>query len=210
MTLDVIGAGLGRTGTLSLKRALEELGLGPCHHMEEVIANPRQIPLWHAAGRGEPVNWGEILADYRSSVDWPSAQFWSELVDRFPDAKVVLTVRDRERWYESISKTILTMLSAPEPPPNPTLQAILAMTRDVIVSRAFGGRIDDAEHVKASFDRHNAAVKAALSPDRLLVFDVAQGWDPLCAFLNVPVPPTPFPRMNSTKEFWEIVQNAGG
>ena len=84
MTLDVIGAGLGRTGTLSLRHALEELGLGPCHHMEEVIANPRQIPAWHAAGRGEPVDWGEILAGYRSSVDWPSAQFWAELTDRFP------------------------------------------------------------------------------------------------------------------------------
>src|SRR5262249_7107924 len=102
------------------------------------------------------------------------------------------------------------LLSAPEPPPSPPLQAILAMTRDVIVKRAFGGRIDDAEHVKASFDRHNAAVKAALPPDRLLVFDVAQGWVPLCAFLDVPVPGTPFPRMNSTNEFWEIVRKAGG
>jgi hypothetical protein len=102
------------------------------------------------------------------------------------------------------------LLSAPEDPPNPTLQAILAMSRDVIVGRAFGGRIDDAEHVKASFDRHNAAVKAALPANRLLVFDVAQGWEPLCAFLEVPVPTTPFPHMNSTKEFWEIVQKAGG
>ena len=210
MTLDVIGAGLGRTGTLSLRHALEELGLGPCHHMEEVIANPRQIPAWHAAGRGEPVDWGEVLAGYRSSVDWPSAQFWGELADRFPDAKVILTVRDRERWYESFSNTILMLLNAPEPPPSPTLQAILAMSRDVIVGRAFGGRIDDAEHVKASFDRHNAAVKAALPANRLLVFEVAQGWEPLCAFLDVPVPTTPFPHMNSTKEFWEIVQKAGG
>jgi hypothetical protein len=210
MTLDVIGAGLGRTGTLSLRHALEELGLGPCHHMEEVIANPRQIPAWHAAGRGEPVDWGEILAGYRSSVDWPSAQFWAELTDRFPKAKVVLTVRDQERWYESFSKTILMLLRAPEPPPSPTLRAILAMTQDVIVTRAFGGRIDDAEHVKASFDRHNAAVKASLSPERLLVFDVAQGWAPLCAFLDLPIPATAFPHVNSTKEFWEIVQKSVG
>jgi hypothetical protein len=114
------------------------------------------------------------------------------------------------RWYESFSNTILMLLNAPEPPPNPTLQAILAMTQDVIVKRAFGGRIDDAEQVKASFDRHNAAVKATLPGDRLLVFEIAQGWEPLCAFLDVPVPATPFARVNSTKEFWEIIRKGGG
>jgi len=205
MPLTVIGAGLGRTGTLSLKRALEELGLGPCHHMEEVMAHPDQIPIWHAAGRDETVDWGELLAGYRSSVDWPSAQFWAELADRFPAAKIVLTVRDTDRWYESFSKTILTLLGAPDAP-NPTIGAILAMAQDVIVRRAFDGRLDDPDHIKASFDRHNAMVKAALPPDRLLVFEVAQGWEPLCAFLGVPVPATPFPRLNSTKEFWELVQ----
>jgi len=205
MPLTVIGAGLGRTGTLSLKRALEELGLGPCHHMEEVMAHPDQIPIWHAAGRGDTVDWGELLAGYRSSVDWPSAQFWAELADRFPAAKIVLTVRDTDRWYESFSKTILTLLDAPDAP-NPTIGAILAMTQEVIVRRAFDGRLDDPDHIKASFDRHNATVKAALPPDRLLVFEVAQGWEPLCAFLGVPVPAAPFPRLNSTKEFWELVQ----
>lgn len=210
MPLSVIGAGLGRTGTLSLKRALEELGFGPCHHMEEVMANPGQIPDWHAAGRGESVNWNGLLQGYRSSVDWPSAQFWAELADEFPAAKIVLTVRDRERWYESFSNTILKLLTAPAPPPSPTLQAILAMTQDVIAKRAFGGRLDDAEHIKASFDRHNAAVEAALPAERLLVFEVAEGWEPLCAFLDVPVPATPFPRVNSTPEFWEIVRKGAG
>lgn len=180
MSLAVIGAGLGRTGTFSLKHALEELGLGPCHHMEEVMAHPEQIPAWHAAGRGGTMDWGDLLAGYRSSVDWPSAQFWAELADRFPGAKIVLTVRDTERWYESFSRTILMLLSAPEPPPNPTLRAILDMTQDIIARRAFDGRLDDPDHVKASFDRHNAAVKAAFPPDRLLVFEVAQGWGP-CA-----------------------------
>lgn len=209
MTLSVIGAGLGRTGTLSMKRALEILGFGPCHHMEEVMAHPEQIPVWHAAGRGEAVDWEKLLAGYRSTVDWPSAQFWAELAAQFPKAKVVLTRRDPERWYESFSNTILKLLQAPGPAPNPTVGAILDMCRDVIVRRAFDGRLDDPAAIKAAFERHNASVEAALPPDRLLVFEVAQGWAPLCKFLGVPVPATPFPRVNSTVEFWELIQKGG-
>ena len=209
MSLAVIGAGLGRTGTLSLKHALEELGLGPCHHMEEVMQHPGQIPLWHAAGRGKPVDWAALLEGYRATVDWPSAQFWAELARRFPAAKIVLTVRDRARWYESFSKTILMLMSAREAAPNETMKAIFDMAQDVIIRRAFDGRLDDPTHVMACFDRHNAAVKAALPPERLLVYEVAQGWAPLCRFLGVPVPATPFPRVNSTQEFWELIQQGG-
>jgi len=207
MTLSVIGAGLGRTGTLSLKMALERLGFGPCHHMEEVMAHPEQIPVWHAAGRGEAVDWQKLLAGYRASVDWPSAQFWAELAREFPKAKVVLGVRDPERWYESFSNTILKLMQAPNPPPDPAIRGILAMSEDVIVRRAFDGRLDDPAHIKRCFERHNAAVKAALPPERLLVFEASQGWAPLCRFLGVPVPAGPFPRVNSTTEFWELVQN---
>lgn len=210
MTLSVIGAGLGRTGTLSLKHALEELGFGPCHHMEEVMKHPEQIPLWHAAGRGEKVDWEKLLAGYRSTVDWPSAQFWAELARAFPKAKVVLGVRDPERWYESFSNTILKLIQAPNPPPDPVIRGILAMSKDVIMRRAFDGRLDDPAHIKACFRRHNEAVKAALPADRLLVFEAAEGWRPLCKFLGVPAPATPFPRVNSTAEFWEIIGRAGG
>jgi Sulfotransferase domain len=209
MTLSVIGAGLGRTGTLSLKLALEQLGFGPCHHMEEVMKHPEQIPLWHAAGRGEAVDWEKLLAGYRATVDWPSAQFWAELARAFPKAKVVLGLRDAARWYESFSNTILKLMRAPELAPNPTEKAIVAMCQDVITRRAFDGRLDDPAHIKACFERHNAAVKAALPPERLLVFEAAQGWGPLCKFLGVPVPATPFPRVNSTTEFWEIIQRGG-
>jgi hypothetical protein len=209
MPLAVIGAGLGRTGTLSLKLALETLGLGPCHHMEEVMKHPEQIPVWHAAGRGAPVDWAALLKDYRSTVDWPSAQFWRELAAKFPAAKVVLTVRDRARWYESFSKTIMMLMSAREAAPNDTMKAIFDMAKDTIVGRAFDGRLDDPAHVMACFDRHNAAVKAAIPPERLLVYEVAQGWEPLCRFLKVPVPATPFPRVNSTAEFWELIQQGG-
>ena len=207
MALSVIGAGFGRTGTLSLKQALEQLGLGPCHHMEEVMAHPEQIPIWHAAGRGETVDWEILLKGYRSSVDWPSAQFWRELAARYPAAKIVLTVRDTERWYESFSGTILTLIRhAGETPPDSTIRSILDMSMDVIVKRAFDGRMDDPAWIKAGFERHIAAVKAAIPPERLLVFQVADGWGPLCDFLGKPIPATAFPRTNSTPEFWELVQ----
>jgi hypothetical protein len=210
MSLAVIGAGLGRTGTLSLKLALETLGLGPCHHMEEVMKHPAQIPVWHAAGRGQAVDWKALLADYRATVDWPSAQFWRELAAQFPDAKIVLSLRDRARWYESFSQTIMTLMRSREAAPTDTMKAIFDMAEDVIVRRAFDGRLDDPAHVMACFDRHNDAVKAAIPPGRLLVYEVAQGWEPLCRFLSRPVPATAFPRVNSTAEFWELVQNGGG
>ncbi len=206
MALSVIGAGFGRTGTLSLKQALEQLGLGPCHHMEEVMAHPEQIPAWHAAGRGEAMDWDTVLGSYRSSVDWPSAQFWRELADRYPAAKVVLTIRDTERWYESFSGTILTLIRGRESAPNPTIRSILDMCSDVVVSRAFDGQMDDPAWIKAAFERHIAEVKATIPPGRLLVFQVADGWGPLCDFLDKPVPATEFPRTNSTPEFWELVQ----
>jgi len=209
MSLAVIGAGFGRTGTLSLKLALETLGLGPCHHMEEVMKHPEQIPVWHAAGRGQAVDWAALLKEYRSTVDWPSAQFWRELAARFPAAKVVLTVRDRARWYESFSKTIMVLMSDLAAAPNAVMRSILEMGEAVVVGRAFGGKIDDPAHVMTCFDRHNAAVKAAFSPERLLVYEVAQGWEPLCRFLGRPVPATPFPRVNSTTEFWELIQQGG-
>jgi hypothetical protein len=94
MTLKVIGAGFGRTGTSSLKQALEDLGFGPCHHMTEVIAHPQQVPVWEAAMNGEPVEWEDVFHAYQSAVDWPSAAFYEPLMERYPDARVILTVRD--------------------------------------------------------------------------------------------------------------------
>jgi hypothetical protein len=209
MTLAIIGAGLGRTGTLSLKRALDQLGFDPCHHMEEVLRHPEQIPGWHAAGRGEAVDFRKLLAGYRAAVDWPSAQFWSELAAAFPAGKIILTVRDTERWYQSFSQTILPLLRATEPPFNPAMAAIIAMVRTVVGERAFGGRLDDADHIKACYERHNAAVRATATPDRLLVYEVAEGWEPLCAFLGVTVPTEPFPKVNTTQEFLDRARNKG-
>ena len=218
MTLEVIGAGFGRTGTLSLKVALETLGFSPCDHMSNVIADTRRAKRWHAAvcrkARGEPIDWAVVLRDRRATVDWPGAHFWKELATAYPAAKVILTVRDPERWYDSAHATIhglRRLTSAPGPPALPFAlarllvpgaRAVLALTDDVIWDGTFHGRFDDRAHAIRVFDRHNAAVRAGMSPDRLLVYEIGEGWGPLCAFLGVEAPvDTPFPHLNDADGF---------
>lgn len=199
MTLSVIGAGFGRMGTLSLKLALEQLGFAPCHHMTEVFANPHQAPQWYAAARGEAVDWDALLKGYKALVDWPGCHFWRELTAHFPDAKVILSTRDHERWYESMTNTIFRAVGSELPPEGPARE-VLQMASYVVRDRTFGGNLDKA-HVLDVLARHEAEVKRAIPARRLLVFNVSEGWDPLCRFLGVPVPETPFPRTNSTEEF---------
>jgi hypothetical protein len=201
MTLKVIGAGLGRTGTLTLKNALEQLGFGPCHHMVEVFAHMEQADFWRRAAEGEPMDWEEIYAAYLATVDWPGCHFWRQLADRYPAAKVLLTVRDPERWWESMNDTILqAMKNLPTVQDNGRRTA-MRFAELIINEQTFAGDFG-RESVIAAFERHNAAVQAAFSPHRLLVYEVSQGWAPLCAFLDVPVPDAPFPRTNSREEFW--------
>ncbi|WP_331374848.1 sulfotransferase family protein [Sinorhizobium chiapasense] len=194
MALDVIGAGMGRTGTHSLKLALEQLGFGPCHHMADVLRDPQQKALWRAAGKGKLPEWDAALAGYRSAVDWPSAHFWRELSTYYSDAKVILTVRDPEQWYESMAQTIgLTMDASANDPESFGVA--------VVGNGVFGGRFDERDHAIAVYGAHNEAVRKAVPPERLLVYEVSEGWAPLCAFLSVPLPSAPFPRTNSTAEF---------
>jgi hypothetical protein len=200
MALEVIGAGFGRTGTNSLRLALERLGY-PCHHMHEVALNPGQTPLWAAAARGEPVDWEAVFAGYRAQVDWPGARYWRTLAEVFPEARVILSVRPADAWYRSFADTIATELYAPPSSPDPTAAERRRMQRETIGEQVFGGRLDDRAHVIEVYERHNAEVRRAIAPERLLVFDVTEGWAPLCRFLGVPVPPEPFPRTNSTAEF---------
>jgi hypothetical protein len=208
MALQVIGAGLGRTGTKTLKLALEQLGFGPCHHMVEVVSNPGQVPFWNRAAAGEPVDWEEVYGGYRATVDWPGCHFYAELADRYPAAKIILSRRDAGRWYESISETILqsmTMMGLgadPIPADHP-----MWFGGAIIAQKTFGFDFS-RDGVIAAFERHNAQVVRRIAPERLLVFDPAQGWGPLCAFLDVPVPDMAFPRTNSREEFWELISNA--
>jgi hypothetical protein len=201
MALQVIGAGLGRTGTLTLKAALEQLGFGPCHHMVEVFAHPPQRDFWRRAAEGEAVDWEEVFSAYRASVDWPSCHFWRQLAERYPRAKLVLTVRDPGAWWESMSGTILKVIAAGLADTDPERRKATRFAELIIAQQTFGGDFTRPS-VVAAFERHNAAVRAAIPPGRLLVYEVSQGWGPLCEFLGVTAPATDFPRTNSRDEFW--------
>jgi hypothetical protein len=193
--LRVIGAGLGRTGTLSMKAALERIGYGPCHHMIDILTAPERAGRWL-----EPTHdWDAIFDGYRATVDWPAAAFWRELADRYPDAKVVLTVRDADRWYDSVMHTIHPVMMQGPPTDAPAiLHRFHAMVHALIFQRTFGGRLADRAHATRVFAEHNRAVVDAIPPSRLLVHRAGDGWEPLCRFLGVPVPDQDFPHLNDT------------
>ena len=194
MALKVIGSGMGRTGTLTLKSALETLGFGPCHHMLEVLEHPDSVPLWIDAGRGRP-DWDAIYGGFSATVDFPGSKFWRELAAFYPDAKVLHSVRDPEKWFESTQETIFS-------PASPALNAQGVMAEFFgVVAADFGDRIHDRDFMVDQFKRHTEAVVAAIPADRLLVYEVSQGWEPLCAFLGVPVPAAPFPLNNTRADF---------
>lgn len=205
MPLKVIGAGVGRTGTYSLKLAINQLGFGRCHHMEEVATNlPVQLPLWQAALAGN-ADWAAIYDGFESAVDWPTSRFFSELHAAYPDAKFVLGYRDPGTWADSFGETIYKLISATDDPPD-HLRDWLTMAADVI--RQTGIPMGaDRDGLAAAFIAHAEAVKQAIPADRLLVYQVKDGWEPLCAFLGVPVPDEPFPRTNNRSEFWELIES---
>ncbi len=206
MALRVIGAGFGRTGTASLKGALEELGFSKCYHMQEVFRNPGHAPIWQAAAEGKAVDWGALFADYEATVDWPGCTFYKELTERYPDAKVLLNVRDPEAWYKSASDTIYRV-SRPGFPKSlvpvfvPPLRRFVRMTKTLIWQNTFDNRFEDKAYALKVFNDHIAEVKAVVPAEKLLVYEVKEGWEPLCAFLEVPVPDKPFPRLNDSAAF---------
>lgn len=205
MSLTVIGSGFGRTGTASLKRALEMLGFGPCHHMEEVMEHPEQVPFWQAFVAGEAVDWGEVFKGYRCQVDWPGAHVWRELAATYPDANVIHSVRPEEVWWKSFSATIANLfLNYKEMQLPDHVRAMMGAMEVAIVNQTFGGDVTDKANALAAYRRRAGDVRSAIPPERLLVFDVAQGWAPLCEFLDVATPAEPFPRVNSTEEFLQF------
>ena len=215
MSLALIGAGFGRTGTLSLKGALEKIGFGPCYHMMEVFQTPAHPALWAAAVDGKPTDWDVIFAGYRATVDWPGCHFWRELAARHPDAPVLLSVRDPERWYESVRNTIYKVMTAdvPEQAPDP-MKTQMRMVRKMVLEQTFGGRFEDRAHAIGVFERHSETVRREIPAERLLVYEVGSGWEPLCAFLGRPVPEEPFPRTNTSEDFQQRIhqmrEQAGG
>lgn len=201
MTLTVIGAGLGRTGTASLKVALEQLGIGRCYHMGELMANPAEAPLWVRAAEGKP-DWEQLLGDCGATVDYPGCAFWRELADYYPAAKVLLSVRDANQWFESTQATIfspqVTSLSD---------DGFMSEFFQKVVYRDFAGGIHDREFMIDLFERHSEEIRRAIPKDRLLIYEVKQGWAPLCDFLGLPVPDMPFPRVNTREETKQIIES---
>ncbi|MFT7220030.1 MAG: hypothetical protein ACI8Z1_001647 [Candidatus Azotimanducaceae bacterium] len=207
MSISVIGAGFGRTGTLSLKSALETLGYNKCHHMIEVIHKPGEAEKWLQAIDVESVDWDDLLEGYQATVDWPACHFYQELADYYPRAKVLLSVRDPQQWFESMSATTLGVIRK-RMQSSDSLQPKNLGT-ELVVNAALGGEMDDPAHGVRMFNQHTKEVIDSIAPDRLLVFDVREGWEPLCQFLDKPVPTSAFPRVNSRDEFEEIFFGRG-
>ena len=205
--MKVIGAGFGRTGTMSLKAALEQLGFGPCFHMIDLIRDPAPLPYWQAAASGEQVDWTEALAGWESTIDWPGCTFWEEMAETWPDVPVLLSVRDPEAWYRSTLNSIHEakemalrgeLQGNTEEAPDP---ATMQMINGLIWNGTFKGRFTDKEFALDVFRRHNEEVKSKVPADRLLVYQIKDGWGPLCDFLGVEVPDEPMPHLNDTDSF---------
>lgn len=212
MSLKVIGAGFGRTGTLSLQAALDELGFKRCYHMHEVLTHLEHAAVWSAARRGEAVDWDALFAGYQAAVDWPACAFYRELMNRYPEAKVILTLRDADRWYDSALHTIYYVRHAFPVWAKwlwPRMRRFTHMLDDIVWIGTFQGRFADKQQAITMFHRHNDDVRRTVPADRLLIYEVSQGWEPLCAFLGVPTPKDkPFPRLNDTAEFRSRIRKA--
>jgi hypothetical protein len=200
MELAVVGAGVGRTGTHSLKLALEQLLDAPCHHMLEILGDPAQVPAWIDAIEGRPVEWSTMLAPYRAIVDWPGGAFWPELFAANPNALVLLSVREPEAWYRSAANTIFLTFDNMPPEVAPWMEAVRKLLHD-----RFSDRFDDPTAMIDAYVRHNDSVRADVPPERLLEWNPADGWAPICERLRLPVPTEPFPVTNTTNEFREMI-----
>jgi hypothetical protein len=196
MTLQVVGAGLGRTGTHSLKLALETLLDGPCYHMVEVFGHPEHVDVWRRAADGEPVDWPNFPEGYVASVDWPGGSFWREMADANPDAVILLSTRDSsEAWWKSASETIFQAMA-----PLSDASGWPGMMHAMLANR-FTLAVDDRDKAIAAYEHHNADVRANADPKRLVDWKPGDGWEPICAALGVSVPDELFPHVNSTDDF---------
>ena len=202
----LIGAGLGRTGTASLRGALEQLTGAPCYHMAQLGDRSGEVEAWTAATRGQPVDWQRLLDGYEAAVDWPAAAFWRQLAEAFPDAPVLLSTRESaEAWWASASRTVFTVLRQ-EPPPDRV--ANRTMVRELL-AETFTPEWRDRDAAMAAYERHNAEVRAGIPGDRLVEWQPGSGWEPICRALGVPIPDEPFPHVNTTAEFRQALELDG-
>lgn len=211
----VIGAGLPRTGTLSQKVALEMLGLEPCYHMVNVLADLDKASDWRAALDGNG-RWDGIFDGFQATVDWPGAFFYRELIDVYPDAKVVLSTRNAESWERSMQETIwgvlygkmvIRHLSDARSLVDSKWQSYIELMKEMWTRSGLmkGEHDTTSEWMRDAMDRYNEEVEQVVPAERLLVWSVGEGWEPLCEFLGVPVPDTPFPHLNDAKQFGERI-----
>jgi len=208
MALKVVGAGLGRTGTNSLKLALEELLGGPCYHMFELIAHPQQVPLWERALRGEEVDWASLFEGYSATVDWPGCAFWRNLADANPDAPVLLSTRDSaQTWWASMEQTVVPALQGPMLSDHPELMRGQEMVLELLRTR-FTPDFADRGAAIAAYERHCDAVRREIPADRLIEWQPRDGWRPICSHLGLPVPDTPFPHENTSEDFGDNAERA--
>lgn len=218
MSIQVVGAGFGRTGTKSLQLALEKLGYDQCYHMEELIQNPEGVGHWENADQGLDSDWNQLFEGYQSIVDFPGSIHYKKLATYYPEAKVILTVRDREKWYKSAKSTIFSfdpglaiklrlLLSLPFSSKARHLLRVIKLIDQSIWKRFFQGRFEDKAFALQHFDAHIDEVKATIPTERLLVFEVKDGWGPLCQFLGKPIPSEPFPVSNQKEGFHTGARN---
>ncbi len=198
----IVGAGLGRTGTLSLKQALERLLGQPCYHMLEVLANPGHVDVWHEAIRGNPPEWREFFGGYGATVDWPAVTYYHELADIYPDSLVLLSTRDADVWWRSANRTIFESMRRGGGD-DPAQQSFVAMATEMFQT-TFAPSLEDEDGCKAAFEQHNQRVRDTIPHDRLVEWQPGDGWEPLCTALDLPVPEEAFPHTNTTEEFLEI------
>jgi hypothetical protein len=208
--MQVIGAGFGRTGTMSLKGALEQLGFGPSFHMIDVARYPELLPQWQAAADGESADWAKVFDGWESTVDWPACTYWEQIWETFPDAKVLLSVREPESWYASCQKSIHASAQAAakgelEGGSVTVSPEAMKMINGIIWNGTFDGRFEDKELAIDVYNRHNEDVKSKVPADKLLVYEIKQGWEPLCEFLEVPVPDSDMPHLNDATSFRAMV-----
>ena len=209
MTLKVIGAGPGRTGTMSLKHALEHLGYGPCHHMRACFSSRQQTRWFLEAAERKAVDWNSVFNDFQAAVDWPAAAYYSELLQTFPDAKVVFSYRHPEDWYRSVSETIFNVASSIPAWVRflfPHVERLALMIEKTVWQNELGGKFQDREHALNFFEQRLMQVKAAVPGEKLLVHAASDGWEPLCAFLEVGVPNIPYPRLNESAKIKRLIR----
>ncbi len=209
---------MGRTGTHSLKMALEYLGFGKCYHMVELLKNPAGLNCFLDAENGKQANWDNLFNGYSSAIDYPVAKYYKQLMNAYPEAKVIHTIRDPESWYKSCTETIF-WASKPDAGRILGMMVRMPFSSDIrkrlpvlkyngmLLDKEFGKNLKDKERVIQSFHKRTEEVLATVPAERLLVYRVQEGWEPLCKFLNVAVPDIPFPKSNSKEEFIQNVKN---